>query len=150
MFGYSLIRTRKLMSIYEKIAIFVGKIIRLKRLQMEIKGRVIYNLGIQSGTSKAGNAWSKASIVIETEGQYPKKVLIENIKKAEEFSKIAVGSIGTFDIEISSNEFNGRWYTSVNCWRWKIEQNESPVVIPAPAIPPAPQPVKVEDDDLPF
>ena len=91
---------------------------------MEIKGKIIQNLGIQSGTSKAGKAWSKASILIETEGTYPKKVVLDNLKNAEEFSKLAVGSTGTFHIEINSNEYNGRWYTSVNCWKWEVTQTQ--------------------------
>lgn len=86
---------------------------------MEVKGRVIMNLGVQSGTSKAGKAWSKASIVVETEGQYPKKIAMDNLKNAEEFAKLAPGTAGTFHIEVSSNEFNGRWYTSVNCYKWE-------------------------------
>ena len=91
---------------------------------MEIKGKVIKNLGLQSGTSKAGKAWSKASIVIETEGQYPKKVVLDNMKNAEDFGRLTVGFVGVFHIEISSNEFNGRWYTSVNCWKWEATQTQ--------------------------
>lgn len=91
---------------------------------MTISGKVIQNLGIQSGTSKAGNAWSKSSIVIETEGQYPKKVALDNLKNVEEFAKLAPGTVGTFHIEISSNEYNGRWYTSVNCWKWEIDEQQ--------------------------
>ena len=87
---------------------------------MEIKGRVIQSLGVQKGTSKAGKEWSKASIIVETDGQYPKKVALDNMKNAEEFGKLPVGSAGIFHIEVESREFNGRWYTSVNCWKWEV------------------------------
>ena len=87
---------------------------------MEIKGRVIINLGVQSGTSKAGKQWSKASIVVETEGQYPKKIAMDNLKNADAFGALAVGTVGTFYIEIESREFNGRWYTSVNWCKWEV------------------------------
>lgn len=133
---------------------------------MEIKGKVVANLGIQSGTSKAGKVWSKASIVIETEGNYPKKVVLENLKKAEEFSKIAVGSVGTFHVEIQSNEFNGRWYTSVSCWKWEIgaapQTQSAPFLNPVSATPtldamgvqgyqqPQTQTLPQGEDDLPF
>ncbi len=126
---------------------------------MDIKGHVVLNLGIQSGTSKAGKPWSKASIVIETEGQYPKKVMLDHLKNAEEFNKIPVGSVGVFSVEIQSNEFNGRWYTSVNCFKWQLETQAQEQ---APAAPQstleamgvqgyqqAPQPTP-EQDDLPF
>ena len=122
MLGFSLIRTKKLTAVYEWLAkLALDKIRNQNTLTMEIKGKIIQNLGIQSGTSKAGKAWSKASILIETEGQYPKKVVLDNLKNADEFSKLAVGSTGTFHIEINSNEYNGRWYTSVNCWKWELD-----------------------------
>ena len=156
MFGISLTRTSKLMAIYDKIAIFAMKITRLNNLQMEIKGKVIQNLGIQSGTSKAGKAWSKASILIETEGQYPKKVVLDNLKNADEFGKLTVGSTGTFHIEIESREYNGRWYSSVNCWKWATDGPvQSPVeTTPEFPLPPLPgghdTPFPDQADDLPF
>ena len=39
---------------------------------MEIEGKVILDLGMTSGTSKAGNAWKKREIVIEPFGNYPR------------------------------------------------------------------------------
>lgn len=86
---------------------------------MEIKGRVIMNLGVTGGTSKAGKEWKKATLIVETEGQYPKKIAMDNMKNAEEFGKLAPGTVGTFQIEVESREFNGRWYTSVNCYKWE-------------------------------
>lgn len=99
---------------------------------MEIKGRVIQSLGVQKGTSKAGKEWSKASVIIETDGQYPKKVALDNMKNAEEFGKLPVGSTGVFHIEVESREFNGRWYTSVNCWKWEVATlTQQPQQVPA-------------------
>lgn len=161
MLGISLIRTKKLTAIYEWLAKLTLDRIRTQNiLSMEIKGKIIQNLGIQSGTSKAGKAWSKASILIETEGQYPKKVVLDNLKNADEFGKLTIGSTGTFHIEINSNEYNGRWYTSVNCWKWEVDTPQAPTA-PQSATPtpeamgvkghqgqntPNPQ----EEDDLPF
>ena len=89
---------------------------------MEIKGKVVANLGVWKGTSKAGKEWAKATVVIEYGDQYPKKVALDNLKNAEDFAKLAVGTEGTFHIEVESREFNGRWYTSVNCWKWETTQ----------------------------
>lgn len=88
---------------------------------MEIKGKVVSKLDVQRGVSKAGKEWSKASIVIETEGQYPKKVIMDNLKKADEFNAIPIGAVGVFQIEVESREYQGRWYSSVSCWNWKLE-----------------------------
>lgn len=90
---------------------------------MEIKGTVIQNIGLQNGTSKAGKEWSKAELVIEYGDQYKKKVKLSNMKNAESFSLIPVGTNGTFHIEPESREFNGKWYSDVSCWKWDLEHD---------------------------
>lgn len=127
---------------------------------MEIKGRVVANLGVQKGTSKAGNDWSKATVVIETEGQYPKKIALDNMRNADSFAALAVGTVGTFHIEVESREFNGRWFTSVNCWKWEMEQAQSApqhpaqqgwqAAYPQPTAQPQAAPAPQGGDDLPF
>lgn len=73
------------------------------------------------GTSKAGNNWEKATLIVETLEQYPKKVAISNMRRAGEFNSLPIGTTATFEIEVESREYNGRWYTEVNCWNWNIE-----------------------------
>lgn len=92
---------------------------------MEIKGIVVQNLGVESGTGKSsGKEWKKGSVVIQTEGQYPKKILLTNFKNAEEFAKLAVGTQHMFHIEVESREWTNpntgktSWFTEVSCWRW--------------------------------
>lgn len=100
---------------------------------MEIKGTVVLNNGIERGTSKSsGKDWQKASLVIETEGQYPKRLRLSNFKDAEKFTALQVSTKGTFHIEIESREWTnpntGRtsWFTEVSCWKWEVESNAVP------------------------
>lgn len=124
--------------------------------ELTIKGKVVSNLGVQKGTSKAGKDWSKTTLIVEYgDSQYPKRVALDNLKNAEEFAKLAVGTEGVFHIEVESREFNERWYTSVNCWKW--ETTQQPQTAPAqqgweqmyqqPQAQPSPVP---QSDDLPF
>lgn len=138
---------------------------------MDIKGKVVQILPMEGGTSKNGNTWQKASIIIETAAnpQYPKRVKLSNMKKAGEFSKIAVGAELTFSVDIESREFNGRWYTEITCWSWGSAPQQQPQQSPAPqpqtaqqgwqaAYPPvqpqkpatAQAPQQDDDDSLPF
>lgn len=119
---------------------------------MNIKGKVLQVLPIENG-----NQWNKASLIVEVaeNPQYPKKIKISNMKSANAFSKLAVGSEVTFKVEIESREYNGRWYTEINCWGWDV-------ATPTQQVPaqPAQQPVYQQsqmqttsappDDDLPF
>lgn len=89
---------------------------------MQFKARVIDRLPLQTGTStRSGNDWSKATLIVETISQYPKKVIISNMQRAAEFHALPVGLVFAFDIDINSREYNGRWYTEVNCWDWKTD-----------------------------
>lgn len=118
---------------------------------MELKGRVVQVLPLEGGTSKSGNQWSKASLIIEVaeNPQYPKKIKISNMKNADAFSKIAIGTEVTFKVEIESREYNGRWYTEVNCWGWDAPQNAQPTA-PAPQQVAQAEMVPPDTDNLPF
>ena len=118
---------------------------------MEIKGKVVQVLPMEGGTSKSGNQWSKASLIVEVaeNPQYPKKIKISNMKNADAFSKIAIGTEVTFKVEIESREYNGRWYTEVNCWGWDAPQSAQPTA-PAPQQAAQAETAQQEDSDLPF
>lgn len=82
---------------------------------------------MQSGTSRSGNDWSKATLIVETITQYPKKVAISNMKRTAEFNSLPNGTVATFDVEMESREFNSRWYTDVTCWNWTIDYTQQPM-----------------------
>ncbi len=84
---------------------------------MEIEGRVIFDLPLQEGISRAGNPWKKKEWVFETLTAYPKKVKI-TIFGEERVAQIPleVGKTYVFSIEIESRDYQGRWYTDVNCF----------------------------------
>lgn len=132
-------------------------------------------LPLQSGTSKAGNAWSKQEYVLETMEAYPKKVHFDFFgEKAAQFP-LEVGDLVDLSYDIESREYNGRWYTSIRGWKAeKVDPNAVAAAAaagtPPAALPPAaglapdgPAPVANDnvppatdfsqpsgDDDLPF
>ncbi len=85
---------------------------------MEITGKLIQKLPVQSGVSSSGNNWSKAEFVIETVEQYPKKVCA-NLwgDRAKALDQYQLGSLITVSFDLESREYNGRWYTDVKAWR---------------------------------
>ena len=85
---------------------------------MDIEGKIILDLGIQSGTSKAGNPWKKREMVLETFGQYPRKVKFTIFGDARVDSlNLEVGKDYILSFDLESREFNGRWYTDVTIYR---------------------------------
>lgn len=126
-------------------------------MSIKIKGRIITALPETSGVSKAGNAWRKREYVLETEGQYPKKIAFSVMGDKIDSLNLSVGQVTEIGVDIESREYNGRWYTSVSAYSATIEQGA-----PAPAQQPqytAPTPTPPytagtsaldKNDDLPF
>jgi|SRR5690606_373781 len=83
---------------------------------MEINGKIVQVLPEQSGNGRNG-VWRKRDYVLETKGQYPKKVCLTVWgDKIDQFG-MQVGDEVTAGIEIESREFNSKWYTDVKAWK---------------------------------
>lgn len=90
---------------------------------MDLSGKVINQLPEVGGNSKSGNAWRKQEYIIETGGQYPKKVCISIWgDKIDQFG-LKVGEQVTLGIDVESREYNGRWYTEVKAF--KVDRTHS-------------------------
>ncbi|WP_075348987.1 DUF3127 domain-containing protein [Algoriphagus marinus] len=116
---------------------------------MELSGKVIQKLPEVGGNSKSGNAWRKQEFIIETEGQYPKKVCVSLWgDKIDQFA-IGMGEQVTLSIDVESREYNGRWYTEVKAYR--VDRNGG---APAPSTSAMPDVdtfhSEGEEDKLPF
>lgn len=84
---------------------------------MDIEGRIIFDLGFTSGTSKAGNPWKKREMVLETTGTYPRKVKFHIFGDRADTIRLEVGKDYILSFDLESREFNGKWYTDVSVYR---------------------------------
>lgn len=82
---------------------------------MDISGKIIQLLPKQTGQGKNGT-WEKQEYVLETEGQYPKKVCFN--LWGDRISKFSLkeGDQVTVSFDLESREYSGRWYTDVRAW----------------------------------
>jgi hypothetical protein len=69
---------------------------------------------MQTGTGRNGQ-WKKQDMIVETDGQYPKKICISvwGEKINEDQLKI--------DFDVESREYSGWWYTDVKAWKIEVE-----------------------------
>ena len=135
---------------------------------MEITGKVVRLGGLTEGTSARG-PWRKQDLIIETDEQYPKTVCLTCwTNQIDEIQKMVPGQLIKAQIDISSREFNGKWYTDVRVWRFDpatatatapAQQPNQPAAQPVHQTPPAAPTGGPEDffgsdsnngDDLPF
>lgn len=104
---------------------------------MQIIGKLTTKLERETGTSKSGKSWEKQSIVIEQTGAtFNKEVVvtffgdkIKNLRDIEEGSEVSVS------INLSSREYNGKYYHNIDGW-FIAKLNE--------------QTVAATDEDMPF
>ncbi len=83
---------------------------------MDIKGKLVQLLPLQTGQGKNGQ-WRKQEIIIETQGQYPKKVCISIWGDKINESQLQIGNELNISFDVESREYNGRWYTDVKAWK---------------------------------
>lgn len=112
-------------------------------MSLKIEGKIVAILPIVKGTSKAGKEWQKMDFVIDTGDQFNPNVCFQLFgeEKTEQFLKSSKeGDNITVHFNVSSREFNGKYYTNLDAWKWETVQNEAPG---------QPDPVN-EEEDLPF
>ena len=104
---------------------------------MTITGKLIKKLERETGVSKTGKTWEKQSILVEQNTEYNKEVVItffgDRIKSIRD---IEVGSDVSVSVNLSSREFNGKYYHNID--GWFIAKLGQETVAP------------VNEDDLPF
>lgn len=111
-------------------------------MNLELTGRITQILPLEQGVSKAGNAWRKQVLILETQDQYPRKVAISLLNDNIDKYAIQVGTVITAHLDIESREWNGKWYTEVKAWQITYPQ--------AQPVAQAQQPTAQAAEDLPF
>ena len=126
------------------------------KIIMEAQGKVIAILEVCSGVSKAGREWMSQEYVIETPGQYPKRICF-NLFGADRINEahIQMGEDIIIEFDIDAREWQGRWFNSIRAWKVERAGAQQPAPMDgAPFPPPSAAPVDFaagdEKDDLPF
>ena len=117
-------------------------------MSLSIKGTLTRKLEIESGTSKAGNEWKKQSFILDTGNQYNPEVCfqlfgedkIELLNQHDEGTKVEVS------FNLSSREYNGRYFHNVDAWRIESLNVANTNIEETPEF----NSPASEEDDLPF
>ena len=120
-------------------------------MSLVVKGKIANILEVESGTSKAGKEWKKQGFVVDTGAQFNPLVCFslfgdDKINMLRDFGQ---GQEVEVAFNISSREFNGKWYHNIDAWKITAAGQQAggaSAETPLPTIDEAPS----EDDDLPF
>ena len=113
---------------------------------MQLTAKLIQLLLIQTGTGKNGQ-WKKQDIIVETDGQYSKKVCISVWGDKINSTQLQANKLLKIDFKIESREYNGKWFTDLKAWKIDVVDSNS---LPAENNVISIIPSADEDDILPF
>jgi hypothetical protein len=127
---------------------------------MEITGKIVNVLPTLSGQGKNGE-WVKNSFVIEWQDNGYKQLLCLEVVGADKFEKmknaVKVGHEVLCKFNVTSREYQGRWYTSCSCFycsnvggQQQQQQQAVPNAQPAPQTGIPQDGTHVDDNGLPF
>ena len=114
---------------------------------MELKGTIKNVLPTDKGLTKDGKEWQKQLFVVANNDGYEGKEVIycfeifgeEKVQKFNKFNK--VGDVVDVSFNISTNEWNGKYFTSLQAWKVFKAETQAPAEQFEPA---------EEGNDLPF
>lgn len=125
-------------------------------MDIQLSGTVTHILPLQGGVSKSsGKEWKKQSyVLLVEEGQYPRSVTFDIVGEERiKNSAIQLNEQITVHLDINCNEWQGKFYNSITCWRVERGVQQAPTqgsqVINSrqDGMQAAPS---VEDGDIPF
>ena len=85
---------------------------------MEVKGKLVKKLDIESGISKSEKVWKKQTVVVDTGAEYNPEIAIQAFgdDKIKELDKLAIGDEVLIKCNVSSREYNGRYFHNIDGW----------------------------------
>ena len=108
---------------------------------MQLTATFKHVIDTQTGQGRNGE-WTKTSCLFKIPGQYPKDLAVDFWKPVN----LIAGESYELHLDVSSREYNGKWYTDVKAWKWNGNEMTKPK---APAQP-VPNRDFQGDPDLPF
>ena len=93
---------------------------------MEVTGKLVKKLDLETGTSKAGKEWKKQSILIDTGGDFNNEICVSAFgDKLEQMLKLEVGMEVSVLCNVYSREYNGRYYHNIDGYFFTNQSNKS-------------------------
>tara|TARA_R110000824_G_scaffold49143_4_gene138077 strand:- start:418 stop:729 length:312 start_codon:yes stop_codon:yes gene_type:complete len=82
---------------------------------MEVNGKLVKVLDLESGVSKSGKEWQKQSVVIDTGGEFNNLTAVSAFgDKVEKLNRLELGMDVTILCNVYSREYNGKYYHNID------------------------------------
>jgi hypothetical protein len=109
---------------------------------MEVTGKIVEFLDIESGMSKSGKEWQKQSVVIDTGEEFNNIIAVSAFgDKVQKMNMLKKGMTVSILCNVYSREYKGKYYHNIDGYHF-TNQSENPEVNS--------KFVTADDKDLPF
>jgi hypothetical protein len=93
---------------------------------MEVTGKLVKKLELETGVSKAGKEWQKQSIVIDTGNDFNNEVCVSAFgDKVGQMNKLEIGMEVSVLCNVYSREYNGKYYHNIDGYWFSNQSNKS-------------------------
>ena len=93
---------------------------------MEVKGKLVEKLELETGTSKAGKEWQKQTVVIDTGGEFNNIIAVSAFgDKVDKMNMLEEGMTVAILCNVYSREYNGKYYHNIDGYHF-TNQSENP------------------------
>ena len=87
-------------------------------MSLQIKGKLSQKLAKETVKTKEGKTYDKTTFVIDTGDQYNPLIAFGLFgDKTALVDNVAIGQEIEVSFNLSSREYNGKWYTQADCWK---------------------------------
>ena len=92
---------------------------------MELKGKVVKILPLVSGNGQRGE-WKMQSVIVEYgDTNYKNLLELTNMNEADKFGALTIGYEYIFYFDVKSREYQGKYFTTCNCYRWTLSESQA-------------------------
>ena len=93
---------------------------------MEVTGKLVKILELETGVSKAGKEWKKQSILIDTGGDFNNEICVSAFgDKVGQMLKLEIGMEVSVLCNVYSREYNGRYFHNIDGYFFTNQSNKS-------------------------
>lgn len=97
---------------------------------MEIKGKLVKVLTLETGISKSGKEWQKQTVVIDSGDEFNNLTAVSAFgeDKIKHLNKLQVGMTVTILCNVYSREYNGKYYHNIDGYHFTQQSDNNEFV----------------------
>ena len=93
---------------------------------MEVSGKLVRKLAVESGISKSEKTWRKQTVLIDTGGEFNNEIAVSAFgdEKLKSLDKLEVGMQVKILCNVYSREYNGRYFHNIDGYHFTSNTRE--------------------------